>query len=171
MAQYRKKPVIIEAVQWFPGATVEGVAQQDPELIFSRSGHYFYLSAMGSDGFIANAWLAVDDEKALDGPVLPFVFWSVKTGERRTAAADDPLTKKYLEYMKHETLPTAYGLIETLEGRMSVAPGDWIITGVKGEKYPCKPDIFEATYERVHAPDPSCPMPGNVCPEPERPAA
>ena len=40
-------------------------------------------------------------------------------------------------------------LIDTLEGAMTVTPGDWIITGVKGEHYPCKPDIFEATYERV----------------------
>lgn len=39
--------------------------------------------------------------------------------------------------------------IETLEGVMTANPGDWIITGVKGEKYPCKPDIFEATYEAV----------------------
>lgn len=39
--------------------------------------------------------------------------------------------------------------IETLEGEMQVSPGDWIITGVQGERYPCKPDIFEATYERV----------------------
>ncbi len=37
--------------------------------------------------------------------------------------------------------------IETLEGPHIVTPGDWIITGVKGEKYPCKPDIFEMTYE------------------------
>lgn len=39
--------------------------------------------------------------------------------------------------------------VGTLEGTMSVTPGDWIITGVKGEHYPCKPDIFEMTYERV----------------------
>lgn len=37
--------------------------------------------------------------------------------------------------------------IQTLEGRMFVSDGDWVITGVKGERYPCKPDIFEATYE------------------------
>ena len=43
----------------------------------------------------------------------------------------------------------SWGFIETLEGRMHVQHGDWIITGVKGEKYPCKPDIFEATYEAV----------------------
>jgi hypothetical protein len=37
--------------------------------------------------------------------------------------------------------------ILTLEGRMRADIGDWIIKGVKGEFYPCKPDIFEATYE------------------------
>ena len=37
--------------------------------------------------------------------------------------------------------------IHTLEGIMTALPGDWIIKGVKGEFYPCKPDIFEATYE------------------------
>lgn len=39
--------------------------------------------------------------------------------------------------------------IETLEGTMLATPGDWIIRGVKGEIYPCKPDIFAATYEAV----------------------
>lgn len=38
-------------------------------------------------------------------------------------------------------------VVETLEGIMEARIGDWIITGVKGERYPCKPDIFEATYE------------------------
>ena len=36
--------------------------------------------------------------------------------------------------------------IDTLEGKMHASPGDWIITGVNGEQYPCKPDIFEKTY-------------------------
>lgn len=40
-------------------------------------------------------------------------------------------------------------IIPTLEGEMLVSVGDWIIRGVKGEFYPCKPDIFEATYEYV----------------------
>ena len=39
--------------------------------------------------------------------------------------------------------------ISTLEGSLRASPGDWIICGVKGEFYPCKPDIFEATYEEV----------------------
>lgn len=40
--------------------------------------------------------------------------------------------------------------IDTLEGKMLASPGDWIITGVHGEQYPCKPDIFEKTYQRVN---------------------
>lgn len=39
--------------------------------------------------------------------------------------------------------------VRTLEGFLAAKKGDWIIKGVKGEFYPCKPDIFEATYEPV----------------------
>ena len=39
--------------------------------------------------------------------------------------------------------------IETLEGIMTANPGDYIIKGINGEFYPCKPDIFEKTYEKV----------------------
>lgn len=39
--------------------------------------------------------------------------------------------------------------IKTLEGTMKANKGDYIITGVKGEKYPCKPDVFKQTYEEV----------------------
>ena len=39
--------------------------------------------------------------------------------------------------------------IDTLEGVMKASPGDWIVTGVDGEKYPVKPDIFEKTYEII----------------------
>ena len=49
----------------------------------------------------------------------------------------------------HRTVTKAYVLIDTLEGRMTASIGDWIIRGVKGELYPCKPDIFEATYEKL----------------------
>ena len=40
-------------------------------------------------------------------------------------------------------------VIATLEGAMTADPDDWIIKGIKGEFYPCKPDIFAATYEEV----------------------
>ena len=39
--------------------------------------------------------------------------------------------------------------VETSEGIMHVSLGDWIITGVEGERYPCKPSVFEKTYEKV----------------------
>lgn len=42
-----------------------------------------------------------------------------------------------------------HGWIDTLEDGHNVCPGDWIITGVQGERYPCKPDIFAATYDPV----------------------
>ena len=45
--------------------------------------------------------------------------------------------------------PTVYMLIDTLEGTHKANQGDYVIQGIKGELYPCKPDIFEATYEKV----------------------
>lgn len=42
-------------------------------------------------------------------------------------------------------------VIATLEGVMTAIPGDYIIQGVKGELYPCKPDIFDMTYEEEYA--------------------
>ena len=85
MAQYRKKPVVIEAIQ-FNGKNAEEIEQ-----------------------------------------------WSnnnVKAGP----ASEDTSTRDYLE-------------IETLEGTMTAQLNDYIIKGVSGEFYPCKPDIFEKTYD------------------------
>ena len=50
---------------------------------------------------------------------------------------------------KTEGYPAKHFFIETLEGTHRADVGDWIIKGVKGEFYPCKPDIFEATYEKA----------------------
>jgi hypothetical protein len=51
---------------------------------------------------------------------------------------------------ENETHPLAQRhWVQTLEGPLVVSDGDWIIRGVKGEFYPCKPDIFAATYEAV----------------------
>ncbi len=51
--------------------------------------------------------------------------------------------------IKCGTIMHFHGWIDTLEDGHNVCPGDWIITGIKGEYYPCKPDIFEMTYELV----------------------
>jgi hypothetical protein len=51
--------------------------------------------------------------------------------------------------LKECSINEAYCEIQTLEGVMRANGGDWIIKGVKGELYPCKPDIFKMTYEEV----------------------
>lgn len=58
------------------------------------------------------------------------------------------------KYRKKPVIVEAYQTdtviyIETLEGIHKAEIGDYVITGIKGEQYPCKPDIFEATYEPV----------------------
>ena len=55
--------------------------------------------------------------------------------------------KKPVVIEAYQTDKTMY--IETLEGIHRANPGDYIITGVNGEKYPCKPDIFNKTYEKM----------------------
>ena len=61
---------------------------------------------------------------------------------------------KFEEFEKIPVIISAYQTdeeveIETLEGVMKANKGDWIIKGVKGELYPCKPDVFEMTYKKV----------------------
>lgn len=66
----------------------------------------------------------------------------------------DPESVKQIIAMKGDGLGinnSEDGLyIATLEGVMKADKGDWIIKGIKGEMYPCKPDIFELTYEQVY---------------------
>jgi hypothetical protein len=93
MAQYRKKPVVIEAVQ-FNNINAE-------EIIM----------------FVGQSLVQeIESDTAYEAGVAP---------------------------------PVSSLTIPTLEGNMKAMPNDWIIKGVKGEFYPCKPDIFAATYEAV----------------------
>ena len=52
-----------------------------------------------------------------------------------------------------DSLDGAYLIVKTVEGSLFARRGDWIIKGVKGEFYPCKPDIFKATYEPLESED------------------
>ena len=90
MAKYRKKPVVIEATQWFK---------------------------MGDHPAVEDYWCK--------------------------AECHDYARERGLSTEERKKL----GWVKTLEGAHVVCSGDWIITGVKGEHYPCKPDIFEMTYE------------------------
>lgn len=69
--------------------------------------------------------------------------WQFFDGEQPQEWAKYVINGK-LRYTEEGTL-----LIATLEGTMVAKSGDWIIRGVRGELYPCKPDIFEATYEEA----------------------
>lgn len=79
---------------------------------------------------VIEAWRLGSDE--------PRPGWLVSSRER-------PLTGNGADYLE----------IHTLEGMMRAERGDWVIRGVQGELYPCKPDIFAATYEPVHLPIPA----------------
>lgn len=85
--KYRKKPVVIEAIQW------DGTHEQAGEVIAFADGAVFVRTDLNHK-------------------------------------------RQYL-------------WIDTLEGQLKVSPGDFVIRGLRGEYYPCKPDIFEATYEQV----------------------
>ena len=71
-----------------------------------------------------------------------------RAGEQDGAFAADVIVGN-VRYTSDDTM-----LIRTLEGTMEARSGDWIIRGVRGELYPCKPDIFAKTYEPVTIADP-----------------
>ncbi len=72
-----------------------------------------------------------------------------------------PVVIEAVQYDYHSTVPEGVCMddcrepnlfgphIHTLEGLMNVSPKDWVIKGINGEYYPCKPDIFEKTYEPI----------------------
>ena len=105
MAKFRKKPVVIEAEQWF------------------KNGDHSEDGPSNKEGQIVRRY-------------------------RNPDRSGDDICDRCYQSTNRCTFPMSlHGWIDTLEGGHVVCPGDWIITGVKGEKYPCKPDIFEATYE------------------------
>lgn len=148
---YRKKPVTVDAAQWLKDGDHPAVKFRPAVIRFDQHGHYFYVSGLEVHGQpMPNCWLAVEPDGEIarkNGVELPFAFYSVKKGNEVPVGERPDLLKRYMECQGWLHAPVDYGLIETLEGNMVVTPGDWIITGVKGEHYPCKPDIFEATYE------------------------
>ncbi|MAH50373.1 hypothetical protein CMI37_31415 [Candidatus Pacearchaeota archaeon] len=102
MAKFRKKPVVIEATQWF------------------KNGDH-----------------PLDEGGETEGKIVRYF-------RRPEPEVGGQVICGHCDRIFHD-----HGWIDTLEGGHVVCPGDWIITGVKGELYPCKPDIFEATYEEV----------------------
>ena len=117
--KFRKKPVEIEAAQWFKN----GDHPQD-----------YAGERTGFEGGQIRTWQGSEaKELGWEGGVVGYFRRPDVSGE--TAC-------RHCNKTMHE-----HGWIDTLEGGHIVCPGDWVITGVKGETYPCKPDIFAATHE------------------------
>ncbi|MGN6653831.1 MAG: hypothetical protein ACTHJ9_00650 [Rhodanobacter sp.] len=89
------------------------------------------------DGTAEGATPIIDWALAYDGTIRYHEYLPAEEFEREDGSA-----------VGHPEEPEHLA-IDTLEGTMSASPGDWIIKGVSNEFYPCKPDIFEKTYERA----------------------
>ena len=87
-----------------------------------------------------------DDREMLcvDKGGVPFLSEGKIVRYYRHPDVDGQRDCQYCENIMHD-----HGWIDTIQGGHNVCPGDWIITGIKGEYSPFKPDIFEATYELV----------------------
>ncbi len=118
MSSFRKRPVVIDATQWFKN----GDHPDDESVMFVP------VPGDGEPGLT-------------EGKVV----------RRYRVPGDGPRSNGARICVRCEGLMHVHGWIDTLEGGHIVCPGDFIITGVKGERYPCKPDIFALTYEEARA--------------------
>jgi len=109
MPKFRKKPIIIEAHQWYQNCDHP---EDNCHVIYPPNDKSPFQS---------------------EGEVVGFLYGMPREDECSVCSG----------------LYKDHGWIKTLEGGHIVCPGDWIITGVKGEKYPCKQEIFEMTYEKI----------------------
>jgi len=110
MTLFRKKPIVIEAHQWFKN----GDHPEDGTERFKESE------------FVGELY---------EGKIVRYFRRPDVPGESLCSECRKPFH--------------VHGWIDTLEDGHRVCPGDWIITGIKGERYPCKPNIFAATYEAI----------------------
>ncbi len=85
--------------------------------------------------------------EAIQAPVRTPDGWTVEFQNQRNAVALFFNGKEEVTMCSDDSW-----IIPTLEGAMRASPGDWIIKGVTGEFYPCKPDIFAKTYEPAVSP-------------------
>jgi len=107
--KYRKKPVVIEATQWWKNG-------DHPKDDIMRTFEDGTLPIVPREGAVVRYY-------------------------RHPGVPGDQICKHCGGHMN------SHGWIDTLEGGHIVCPGDWVITGVAGERYPCKSGIFNATYE------------------------
>ena len=123
MAKYQKKPIVIEAVRWRGYSSNLGITVEAPDQPIE-------ITADNLDGI---RWEARPSW-------LPPVGIVINPGDIPNGHI--PSVPVGAVFRQGEAL-----WIGTLEGSMRADPGDWIIRGIKGELYPCKSDVFAATYE------------------------
>jgi hypothetical protein len=123
--KYRKKPVVIEATVWEKNGDHPEDYQNVVDVILHDGADAEYVDVPEADAR-ARGW---------EGAIVRYF---------RSPGVSGKHSCKHCEREMN-----AHGWIDSLEGGHIVCPGDWIIRGVKGELYPCKPDIFAATYEAV----------------------
>jgi hypothetical protein len=116
--KFRKKPVVIEAVQWFTNGDHPEDHLGIGEGPFTQMDLEKYCEYLETEGRVVRYY-------------------------RHPSGNGEDVCDKCGKLMSE------HGWIDTLEGGHIVCVGDWIITGVQGEFCPCKPDIFELSYESV----------------------
>lgn len=119
--RYRKKPVEITATQWFKNG--DHPADYTGDIVDPVSADLHTAQYRREQGW--------------EGEVVRYYRHPDVSGDKACQHCG--------------RIMNDHGWIDTLEGGHIVCPGDYVITGVKGERYPCKPDIFAATYEPVEA--------------------
>lgn len=98
-----------------------------------------------------SAFLWTGDQNQTEDP--NWIVEAIKCGKVGFARGHVATNEKECSYSKDDDGPDVVMTIDTLEGIMLALPGDYIIKGVHGEIYPCKPDIFKKTYEFVREED------------------
>ncbi len=137
MPIYRKKPVIIEAILW-------DETKETLELLKSMGMNV--MRCRGTDdmgvAFAEDTWLYFEGTITADDPTIRVGFRVNGAGAGNNDAVfyvdQGHVSENYIHNLR----------IETLEGTMNVDMGDWIIKGAAGDFTPCKPDIFQKTYEQ-----------------------
>jgi hypothetical protein len=127
--KYRKKPVVIEATQWFENGDHpdDGDERFPPKDLTANPGHC--KDGSPSDPRYTGQFAG----ERFEGKVVRYF--------RRPDVSGDTLCRHCQKTMH------VHGWIDTKEGGHIVCPGDFVITGVQGEQYPCKADIFAVTYD------------------------
>lgn len=119
MSKFRKKTDLIEASQWFKNG--------------DHPNDYDGTTSCFENGVLEEIPGSVARDRGWEGFVVRYF--------RRPDVPGQQICNHCGIIMRD------HGWIDTLEGDRIVCPGDWVITNLQGERYPCKPDIFIATYD------------------------